>query len=87
MGVFHHQRLGAVLKISTKEQKCICLTSAQLRSRFGNEKRVAEKVQSRQLEWLGHVARMPDNHMPTRLSFEALPSVRPACVFLIVCRQ
>ena len=84
LGPFHHQRQGAVLKISTKEQKSICLTSAQLRSRFGDEKRVAKKVRFRQLEWLGHVLRMPDNRMPKRLSFEALPAVRPACVLLIV---
>ena len=87
LGAFHHQRLGAILKISAKEQKCICLTLAQLRSRFGDEKRVAEKVRSRQFEWLGHVARMPDNGMPKRLLLDALPAVRPACVFLIVCRQ
>ena len=87
LGTFHHQCLGAIPKISTKEQKCICLTSAQLWSRFGDEKRVAEKVRSRQLEWLGHVARMPDNRMPKRLLLDALPAVRPACMFLIVCRQ
>ena len=46
LGAFHNQRLGAILKISTKEQKCICLTSAQLWSRFGDEKRVAEKARS-----------------------------------------
>ena len=87
LGAFHHQRLGAILKISTKEQKCNCLMSAQLRSRFGDEKRVAEKVRSRQLEWLGHVARLPDNRMPKRLLLDALLAVRPACVFLIVCRR
>ena len=79
LGTFHHQRLGAILKISTKEQKCICLMSAQLRSRFGDEKRVAEKVRSHQLEWLGHVAKIPGNCRPKRILFDALPAVRPAC--------
>ena len=60
LGAFRHQRLGTILKISTKLQKCICLTSTLLRSRFGDEKRVAEKVRSRQLEGLGHLAGMPD---------------------------
>ena len=59
-GAFRHQRLGTIMKISTKLQKCICLTSTLLRSRFGDEKRVAEKVRSRQLEGLSHLARMPD---------------------------
>ena len=36
LSAFHHQRLGAILKISMKYQKCICLTSGQLRSRFGD---------------------------------------------------
>ena len=79
MSAFHHQRLSTTLKISKKEQKCICITSAQLWSQFGDEKRVAEKVGSCQLEWLGPVARMPDNRMPNRLLFDALPAVRPAC--------
>ena len=55
------------------------LTSARRRSRFGDEKSVAEKVRSRQLEWLGHVARIPDNCMPKHLLIAALPAVRPAC--------
>ena len=87
LGTFRHQRLGTILKISTKLQKCICLTSTLLRSRFGDEKRVAEKVRSRQLEGLGDLARMPDNHIPKRLLLDLLPAVRPACVFLIVFRQ
>ena len=79
LDAFHHQCLRIILKILTEEQKCTRLTSAQLRSRFGDEKSVAEKVRSRQLEWLGHVARMPDNRMPKCLLFAALPAVRPAC--------
>ena len=49
LGAFRHQPLGTILKISTRLQKCICLTSTLLRSRFRDEKRVAEKVRSRQL--------------------------------------
>ena len=40
---FHHQYLRIILKISTEEQKCTRLTSAQLLSRFGDEKSLAEK--------------------------------------------
>ena len=78
LDAFHHQCQRIILKISTEEQKCTRLTSAQLRSQFGDEKSVAEKVRSRQLEWLGHVARMPDNGIPKHLLFAALPAVRPA---------
>ena len=40
---FRHQCLRIILKISTEEQKCTRLTSAQLLSRFGDEKSLAEK--------------------------------------------
>ena len=40
---------------------------------------MAEKVRSRQLEWLGHVVKMLDNRMTTRLLFAALLAVCPAC--------
>ena len=79
LDVFHHQCLRTILNVSAEERKCTRLMSAQLRSRFGDEKSMAEKVRSRRLGWLGHVARMPDNHMPKRLLFAALPPVRPAC--------
>ena len=45
LDAFRHQCLRTILKISTEEQKCTRLTSAQLRSRFGDEKSVAENVQ------------------------------------------
>ena len=77
LDAFHHKYLCTILKVSMEQQKCTCIPSAQFRSWFGDEKSVAE-VQSRQLERLGHVARMPDNRMPKRLLFTALPALRPA---------
>ena len=48
---------------------------------------MAEKVRSRQFVWLGHVARPPDYHMARRLSFAALPAVRPACGPQFQCKD
>ena len=36
-----------------------------------------EKVTARRLEWLGHLARMPDNRIPKRCLFGWLPQARP----------
>ena len=39
----------------------------------------AEKVRKRRLEWLGHVARMPDHRFPKSLLFGWLLESRPRC--------
>jgi len=40
---------------------------------------VADKVRKRRLEWLGHVARMPDHRLPKSVLFGWLPQARPRC--------
>ena len=35
------------------------------------------KVKKRRLEWLGHVARMPDHHIPKACLFGWMPQSRP----------
>ncbi len=39
----------------------------------------AQKVKKRRLEWLGHLARMPDHRMPKAVLFSWLPQPRPRC--------
>ena len=48
---------------------------------------MAEKVRSRQFKWLGHVARLPDNHIPRRLLFAALLAVCTACGPQLQCKD
>lgn len=51
----------------------------EVRRRWGDEELVAEKVRKRRLEWLGHVARMPDDRLPKTMLFGWLPQPRPRC--------
>ena len=51
----------------------------EVRMRWGDEELAAEKVRKRRLEWLGHVARMPDHRLPKSLLFGWLPESRSRC--------
>ena len=42
---------------------------AEVRRRWGEEEAVAEMVMQQRLEWLGHVAHMPDHRVPKSVLF------------------
>ena len=51
---------------------------ADVRRRWEDEETAAEKVRRRRLEWLGHVARMPDHRIPKSVLFgRHVPAVAP----------
>lgn len=50
---------------------------AEVRRRWGDEELAAEKVKKRSLEWLGHLARMPEHQMPRAVLFGWLSQSRP----------
>ena len=52
---------------------------AEVRRRWGDEETAADKVKKRRLEWLGHLARMPDHRIPKTALFSWLPQPRPRC--------
>ena len=52
---------------------------SEVRRRWGDTETVAEKTQRRRLEWLGHLARMPDHRIPKSTLFGWLPQPRPRC--------
>ena len=52
---------------------------AEVRRRWGDEETAADKVKKRRLEWLGHLARIPDNRIPKATLFSWLPEPRPTC--------
>ena len=52
---------------------------AEVRKRWGDEETAAEKVKRRRLEWLGHLARMPEHRLPKSALFGWMPQPRPRC--------
>ena len=51
----------------------------EVRRMWGGEELAAEKARKRMLEWLRHVARMPDHRLPKSLQFGWLSESRPRC--------
>ena len=45
---------------------------AEVRKRWGDDETVAEKVRRKSLEWLGHLARLPDHRVPKSMLFSWL---------------
>ena len=50
-----------------------------IRKRWGDEETITTKLMKRCLEWLGHVARMPNSRIPKITLFSWLPQPRPRC--------
>ena len=75
---FHHRCIRSVLGITNKQQWELHITSAMTRPQWGDPDTVSTKVQKRRLEWLGHLARMPDYRLPKKVLFGWLPQPRPA---------
>ncbi len=48
-----------------------------MRERWGDTETLTAKIASRHLEWLGHLARMPDHRQPKMCLFSWLPQTRP----------
>ena len=69
LDAFHHRCIRVTLGITRKQQWSQHLTSRALRERWGDQEPVSIKVTKRRLEWLGHLARMPDYRIPKRSLF------------------
>ena len=79
MTSFHHRCVRTILGISNRQQWSEHITMQEVRRRWEDEELVAEKVRKRRLEWLGHVARMPNHRLPKTMLFGWLPQPRPRC--------
>ena len=73
---FHHRCIRTILGISNSMQWTQRITSAEVRRRWGDLKTISTRVKQRRLEWLGHLARMPNHKIPKISLFSWLP--RPA---------
>ena len=74
---FHHQCLRSVLGVSRLRQQLDHLHNVELRRLWGDTELVSDMIRRRRLEWLGHVARMPDDRIPKQLCFGWLEKSRP----------
>ena len=73
LNTFHHRCLRAVLGISNRQQWEQRISSATVRERWGDVETITTKLMHRRLEWLGHLARMPDQRLPKMCLFSWLP--------------
>ena len=66
---------ACVLSVLLYGGECWTLMSSseKVRERWGDCETIAAKLQKRRLEWLGHLARMPDYRMPKITLFSWLP--------------
>ena len=78
MNSFYHRCVWTILGISNRQQWSEHITMQEVR-RWGDEELVAKKVRKRRLEWLGHVARMPNHRLPKTMLFGWLPQPHPRC--------
>ena len=79
LNTFHHRCIRIILGISSRQQWEERITMAEVRRRWGDEEMAGEKVRKNRLEWLGHLARMPEYRLPKSTVFSWLPQPRPRC--------
>jgi len=77
LNAFHHRCIRTIVGITSTQQWEQHITSARMRDLWGDQETMDTKIAKRRLEWLGHVARMPDHRMPKMSLFGWLPQTRP----------
>ena len=70
-------RYGIEIVYSLEVEHCITMT--EVRRGWGDTETAAEKTQRRRLEWLGHLASMPDHRIPKSTLFGWVPQPCPRC--------
>ena len=65
------------VRVRVCEQWTKHITMKEIRRRWGNDETVLTIVAGNRLQWLGHIACMPDHHIPKVLLFEWLSQLRP----------
>ena len=61
---FHNRCIRSTLGITNQQQWDNHITSQSIRRQWGDMETVSDKVSKCRLEWLGHLARMPDKRTP-----------------------
>ena len=68
-----------ILGISNHQQWIQRISTRQVLSQWGDTEPVSVKITRRRLEWLGHLARIPEHRLPKSALFGWLPQPRPRC--------
>ena len=92
LSAFYNGCIRSILGIRKSDVRSIRLTTADLLSLWGDERQIPTILLQRRLEWLGHVARMPEHRMPKTILFSMLRPrpphlLDPANGGKIVCDQ
>ena len=74
---FHHRCIRVILGITNQKQWTEYISSAMVREWWGDVDSIGVKLIRRRLEWLGHLARMPQHCLPKLCLFGWLPATRP----------
>ena len=76
---FHHRCIRIILGISNRQQWSERMTMMEVRKRWGDMELTTDRIRMRRLEWLGHLARMPDDRLPKSSVFGWLLEPWPRC--------
>ena len=79
LNTFHHRCIRSILGITNMQQWSECILMTEVRKRWGDEETAADKVKKKRLEWLGHLARMPDYRVPKSALFSWFLKPYPRC--------
>ena len=79
LNCFHHRCLKTILGITNMQQWQEHITSAVVREQWGDKETIDTKLKHCRLEWLEHLSRMPDYHLPMICLFGWLSHSHPFC--------
>jgi len=77
LNALHNRCIRTILGITNQQQWELHITSKMIRDLWGDPETVSGKVTKRRLEWLGHLARMPNQRIPKMALFGWLPKPHP----------
>ena len=77
LSCFYNSCIRSILGISKKEARTRRLSNKELLAIWGDARPISVILAQRRLEWLGHIARMPETRIPKALLFGLLKCRRP----------
>lgn len=79
LNAYHQRCIRTILGISNRQQWSHHITALKIRRRWGDLETASDKIAKLRLEWLGHLARMPNHRIPKQMLFDWFSQPRPRC--------